>query len=148
MGRDTVPLADLQWVYTSASTGNPFVLGGANAVGTQNPIVVNEAEQWYNNYGSTPDLAPGVHYVYNVVDTALPNYTAALGLVGFNNTGSALPGVSAHQVSNLCAGIPVAGGTGEAPRQVITADGFIPLGTSGGPAGSNTLGTHCREFAG
>ena len=133
------------WSYTLSATGNPFVTGGKNASGALNPTTVNEGYEWSHGYGTTSGLVPGVHYLYNVVDSALPSYAAAVGMVGFNNTGAAGNGVSATEVSSLCSDTAI-GTSPETPAQVIAADGFVPLGAEGGPAGSNTIGTHCREF--
>jgi ABC-type phosphate transport system substrate-binding protein len=101
---------------------------GSEAVDT---TTVAETNEWYSHLGSTT-IVPGVFYLYNVVDAALPTYPVALGLVGFDNTTGATP-------SGLCAGHDAS---------AITAAGFVPLGTSGGPTGSDIVGSTCRVFAG
>ena len=105
-----------------------------------NPNVINEADEWFshipaNSSATTASGAavPGVTYVYNVADTALPNVDAAKLLIGFDNqrTGT---------TSTLCRGDK---------STIITAAGLLPLSTGrSAPPGSDLSGATCREFPG
>jgi hypothetical protein len=130
---------------TNANLGNPLV-GSTNAVEQINQTVVNETNEWYEGYGVVPDIVPGIRYLYNVVDSANPDYGTALGLIGFNNTAAVEGGQATGFVSNLCKDIDIGSGSTGTPASIIAASGFVPLGTLGGPAGSNTVASHCREL--
>jgi hypothetical protein len=139
-----------KYTFTSGSTGNPFVSSALNAVLQLNQTVVNETNEWYYGYGTIQDLVPGIRYVYNVLDTGVPTYATTLQLVGFNNTGASetVDGVTipANSKSNLCSDTTIGSGSTGTPASVIAASGFVPLGTVGGPAGSNVAGGHCRDL--
>jgi hypothetical protein len=141
-----------KYTFTSGSSGNPFVSGAPNAVLEVNETVVNETNEWYEGYGVVQDLVPGIRYLYNDIDFVLPTYATVLQLVGFNNTGASetVDGVSipAGFKSPLCADTDIGPDSTGTPASIITASGFVPLGTVGGPAGTNVVGGHCRELAG
>jgi hypothetical protein len=138
--------------FTTGSTGNPFVPSASNAVVQVNQTVVNETNEWYEGYGVIQDLVPGVRYLYNVVDTALPSYGTMLELVGFNNTGASetVGGVTlpAGFKSPLCSDTNIGPASTGTPASIIQSQGFVPLGTLGGPVGANVAGGHCRVLAG
>ena len=71
----------------------------------------------------------GVRFVYNVLDTRSPDYTKALGIVGFDNS----PGGSK---SSVCSG---------GRRSIISSYGFAPL-VSTSNATSNLAGSTCRKY--
>ena len=133
---------------TNANLGNSLVANEPVAVEQINQTVVNETNEWYEGYGVVPDIVPGIRYLYNVVDTQLATYGTVVQLVGFNNTGSseAVDGVTipAGFVSNLCKDVAVGPQSSSTPASIIASFGFVPLGTEGGPAGSNSVGSHCR----
>jgi hypothetical protein len=137
-----------KYSFTTASTGNPFVPSASNAVLQVNQTVVNETNEWYEGYGTIPDLVPGIRYLYNVVDTALPTYATVLQLVGFNNTGAneTVDGVTilAGFKSPLCADTNIGPDSTGTPAAIIQSQGFVPLGTLGGPGGTNVVSGHCR----
>jgi len=99
---------------------------------------VSEGNEWYSHLpaGTNPTNStglPGVRYVYNVADTALPGYNGAKGVIGFDNKTSGVK-------SALCNGDDSA---------TITSQGFVPLNTgSTAPTGSDAAGSTCREFPG
>jgi hypothetical protein len=104
-----------------------------------NGAVVTEGHEWYSHLpaGNNPTNStglPGVRYVYNVADTQLPGYNGVKGLIGFDNQ---IGGTK----SALCHG---------QDSTVISAQGFLPLATTGAlaPAGSDRAAGTCREFAG
>jgi len=118
----------------AGSAFHPFVdfIGGKGRGSEMvDATTVVEANEWYSHLGSTT-IVPGVFYLYNVLDMALPTYPTALGLVGFDNA-------AGGTVSGLCSGQQA--GT-------ITAAGFVPLPSTGGPTGSDLVGSTCRVFAG
>jgi ABC-type phosphate transport system substrate-binding protein len=95
--------------------------------------VVTEA----NTVEVTPVAAnryPGIRYVHNVVDSGLPGYLEARGIVGFDN-------VASGAKSKLC----TSGPTGS--RSLIVTFGFAPLNTSEPVPGSNLAGATCRFWA-
>jgi ABC-type phosphate transport system substrate-binding protein len=105
------------------------------------PVTVSETNEWYSNLPSTTGgdpsdsnaSIPGIRFVYNVADTALPGYNGAKMLIGFDNQ-------SGGARSVLCNGDMAS---------TITAQGFLPLDFgSTAPAGSDAAGSACREFAG
>ena len=134
---------------TSSSATSAFAVFGAQ-VGTFstsnrgsyaiNTTVVREANEWYSHIpsataspSSSTAPVPGVRYVYNVADNALPTYSEAKMMVGFDNqvTGTR---------SSLCSGDDAA---------TILASGFVPLnqGTTA-PVTSDKSRATCREFPG
>lgn len=118
----------------ASNVAHPFVdysAGDGRGTETVDTTTVAEANEWYSHQGST-GIVPGVFYLYDVVDTALPTYAAANALVGFDNA-------AGGSASALCSGQ-------DAPA--ITKAGFVPLSTSGGPTGSDLAGGTCRAFAG
>jgi hypothetical protein len=143
----TLLLARMQNRVASAATA-PFALftpqsGTFNATtrrggfGT-NTAVVNEGNEWFSHMptaGSTPTgssaAVPGVLYVYNVADSALPTYSEDKMMVGFDNQAEGTKSV-------LCNGDDAA---------TIEASGFVPLNTgSTAPSSSDEAGATCREF--
>jgi hypothetical protein len=113
-----------------------------------NQTVVNETNEWYEGYGVIQDLVPGVRYLYNVIDTTLPTYAISLQLIGFNNTGASevVDGVTipATFKSPLCSDTNIGPASTGTPASIIQSQGFVPLGTQGGPTGTNVVGGHCR----
>jgi hypothetical protein len=137
-----------KYSFTTGSTGNPFVPSASNAVLQVNQTVVNETNEWYEGYGVIQDLVPGVRYLYNVIDTTLPTYAISLQLIGFNNTGASevVDGVTipATFKSPLCSDTNIGPASTGTPASIIQSQGFVPLGTQGGPTGTNVVGGHCR----
>lgn len=118
----------------AGSAFHPFVdftAGRGRGSEGVDPATVAEANEWYSHPASTT-VVPGVFYLYDVVDTALPTDSAAVSLVGFDNA-------AGDTASGLCGGQDTA---------AIEAAGFEPLGTTGGPTGSDQAGATCRVFAG
>ena len=150
----------IAWGYSAAPNGNPFVTGGKNANGVLNGAVVNEASEFYHNYGTTTYLVPGVRYLYNVVDTNNFDYAAAMGQVGFNNTalaarptGSITIGSNTYPApaqvavgakSNLCADAKIGPSSPGLPATIILANGFLPLNNA--ISSHNTTGSFCRQW--
>jgi hypothetical protein len=105
-----------------------------------NTGVVNETNEWFSHLpsstaaGTTSTAAvPGVRYIFNVADTALPAYSEAKMMIGFDNKAQGAK-------SSLCNGDDAS---------TILASGFIPLNTgSTAPATSDKAGSTCREFPG
>jgi hypothetical protein len=116
------------------SAPNPFVAfttgegRGSEALDT---TTVTETNEWYSHVGGST-VVPGVFYLYNVVDDVLPTYQAAVSFVGFDN-------VSEGAASALCDG---------ADASEISAASYVPLGSSGGPSGTDQAGATCRELQG
>lgn len=138
-GNPNYPFAPfIGWTFTSNPEGNPFVTNGQNAVGATNGAVASEPDEFYNNYGTTDYMQPGVRYLYNVLDTALPSYAAALGQVGFTNLSTPTT------VSNLCNNTKIGPSATQTPAQIILSQGFLPLTNAKSPA--NLAGSYCREF--
>jgi ABC-type phosphate transport system substrate-binding protein len=79
--------------------------------------------------GNTPSY-PGVRYVWNDLYQGSPNHTAALSLVGFQNT---LGGFK----SPLCNG---------ALSATIASFGFLPLNTNNDAGNHNLAGSTCRNY--
>jgi len=146
----TLLLAKMQ-NRTSPSATQPFADYGAQS-GTfeattnrgtfaVNTSVVKEANEWYSHMphptspaGTSTAPVPGVHYVYNVADTALPTYDEAKVMIGFDNQATGTK-------SSLCNGDDSA---------TILAAGFVPLnrGTTAPDPTSDKANAHCREFPG
>lgn len=155
-------LAQMRNTKKPGST-SPFVNFGAQSGtftkntnrGTEaiNTTVVKEANEWFshittNTKGTTTSSAPvaGVRYVFNVADTALPTYSEAKMMIGFDNRATGAK-------SALCHGDD---------SQAIIASGFVPLnkgttapandgggGTTAKFGGTSDLaGSYCREFPG
>jgi hypothetical protein len=145
----TLFLAQMQNRSTPTKTA-PFALyhaqgGSFNATtnrGTYalNTGVVNETNEWYSHMpaATSPGTAstaavPGVRYVFNVADTALPTYSEAKMIIGFDNKAQGTK-------STLCNGDDAS---------TILASGFVPLNSgSTAPATSDKAGATCREFPG
>lgn len=145
----TLLLAQMQNRTTVAATA-PFATfaapsGTFNATTNRgtfglNTSVVKEANEWYSHMPSATSPAtastaavPGVRYVFNVADTAIPTYSEAKMMIGFDNQ-------TTGTKSALCNGDDAA---------TILASGFIPLNNgSGSPATSDKAGATCREFPG
>ena len=146
----TLLLAQMQ-NRTNASLTAPFAnyaspSGTFNATAnrglfTLNTGVIKEANEWYTHEpvatakATTSTAAvPGVRYIYNVADTALPTYSEAKMMIGFDNQASGTK-------STLCNGDDSA---------TIIAAGFVPLNTgSTSPyATADKAGATCREFPG
>jgi len=111
---------------------------------------VTEANEWYHTIPSNSDSAktsvsrvPGVHYVFNVCDTALPGYNNCKSLAGFDNQYVSQPTTKTNgdgTKGRLCAGDDTT---------VISAQGFVPLSNGTGPSATdNKAGSTCREFPG
>lgn len=126
--------------------------GRTGYVAALNGATVTETNEWYSHIPSNADSpsqsvarVPGVRYVFNVCDTALPSYDTCKMMVGFDNQTVAATAALTVQTkgqgakSRLCAGDDAA---------TITANGFIPLSATGGPKGSNSADATCREFPG
>jgi hypothetical protein len=79
--------------------------------------------------GNTPGY-PGVRYVWNDLYQGSPNHTAALNLVGFQNTGGGIK-------SPLCNG---------ALSATIASFGFLPLNTNNDAGNHNLAGSTCRNY--
>lgn len=108
---------------------------------TLNTGVIKEANEWYTHEPAATSKAtastaavPGVRYIYNVADTALPTYSEAKMMIGFDNQTSGTK-------STLCNGDDSA---------TIIAAGFVPLNTgSTSPyATADKASATCREFPG
>jgi hypothetical protein len=106
-----------------------------------NTAVVNETNEWYSHMPSPTSAGtastapvPGVRYVFNVADTAIPTYSEAKMMIGFDNR-------TTGTKSALCNGDDAS---------TILASGFVPL-DSGSTAPNRTTdkaGATCREFPG
>ena len=127
---ETAPFA----TFTSPSgTFNATTRRGRFGVNTE---VVNEGNEWYSHMpagNSAPTASsaavPGVSYVYNVADSALPTYSEAKMMIGFDNQAEGTKSV-------LCDGDDAA---------TIEATGFVPLNTgSTAPGSSDAAGATCR----
>lgn len=159
------------WSFQSANSSNPTVdlrngvrLGGINAPGGGLPAVKGNPVRWVPsdrvyaldnsvtgvvienhvtlaNPALTTNDFPGVRYVFNILDNAgnLQGYQAGFNMVGFNNVG-------AGAKSPLCSNNG-ASDDQQFAFSAISTFGFAPLGTTGGPAGSNNAGATCRKFA-
>ncbi len=105
-----------------------------------NTGVVNEPNEWFSHMKSSTSPSttstapvPGVRYVFNVADTAIPTYSEAKMMIGFDNK-------SQGTKSTLCNGDDAA---------TILASGFVPLNNGGtAPKTSDLAGATCREFPG
>jgi subtilisin family serine protease len=97
--------------------GTASIVVGSPAVGERNPNVLDPAD------GS---VFAGVHYVYNVVDTASPSAASARALVGFDD----IPG---GLTSALCRGDD---------QSMILDAGFLDLVPADSPGGNT--GVVCR----
>jgi hypothetical protein len=138
--------AYLKWSFTTGTTGNPFTAIGANAVAQVNQSVVTEGNEWYEFYGTTQDIVPGIRYVYNVVDSQVPTFGAALQLVGFNNSGSTEGGVPTGTISKLCSDTAIGPSSSGTPAAIISGAGFVPLGTVAPINPAINVDGHCREL--
>lgn len=145
----TLLLAQMQNRHNAATT-SPFALfspqSGTFTATTNrgsfalNTAVVNETNEWYSHLpsstaaGTTSTAAvPGVRYIFNVADTALPSYSEAKMMIGFDNKAQGTK-------STLCNGDDAS---------TILASGFVPLNSgSTAPATSDKAGATCREFPG
>ena len=137
--------ARLGGVQTAPTSGSPLVanverwngvnvayeldyVNGSNPNGTvtdQNTTLVN------SSFSKTTGF-PGVRFLYNVVDTLnASSYGPAVGLVGFDNTGSPT------FTSPLC---------NNSQRTTILSFGFAPLTTA--TSSFNLGGSSCRKFLG
>ena len=94
---------------------------------TQAGGAVNENNVKLNN--ASPAY-PGIRYLYNVVDTVLPNYNQAWALIGFDN-------IASGTKSPLCNGQKVS---------PILSFGLGALSPSGNPGNHNLAGATCRLF--
>lgn len=92
---------------------------------------VTEANEWFFARSDGATIVPGVFYLYNVVDTALPMYQAALGFVGFT--------ASSPLASPLC--------SGDESSKIIAA-GFVPLTAVPVPTETDQRTVTCRMFTG
>ncbi len=134
--------------FTTATTTTPKRTGKRAHINT---TTVVEANEWYSHIPATkPSTAsastaavPGVRYVFNVCDTALPGYNTCKTLVGFDNqkvTAATTVTNGGGTKSRLCAGDD---------SSVIAAQGFVPLSNSAGPVSQdNLVGANCRQFPG
>jgi hypothetical protein len=115
----TTPGDERTATYPVWWSGSRFFLNNRNNV-------VSEANP---NLGNPADASvfPGVHYLYNVVDTTSPGYATARGLVGFD----ASTGGTAK--SALCSGLE--------STDILSA-GFLSLPAQTQPNGS--AGVTCR----
>lgn len=163
----TLFLAKMQ-ATTASHTKSEFLVYGNPLSGTFtatsnrgteaiNTTVIKEANEWFSHIPAAGDNAktskavvPGVRYIYNVADTALPTYSEAKMMIGFDNQATGAK-------SALCHGDDAS---------AISSSGFVPLNSgstapantgggygSGGTApafsGSSDLdGAYCREFPG
>ncbi len=74
----TTPADPRTATYPVRWSGSLFFLNNRNnVVSESNPNLANPADA---------SVFPGVHYLYNVVDSSAPDYVAARGLVGFDAT--------------------------------------------------------------
>ncbi len=128
-----------------------------------NTSTIQEKYEWFAHIPLGTDGAhtskatiPGVRYVYNVADGALPSFDAAKMAIGFNNATNTATGTVGGK-SALCSG---------SDAGAITNTGFIPLNTgssapakNGGGYGTtghaptfgttfDKVGANCREFQG
>ncbi len=112
------------WSFQSANSSNPTV-DLRNGVRLENHVTLANPSLTTNDFA-------GVRYVFNILDNAgnLQGYQAGFYLVGFNNVG-----VGAK--SPLCSNNGVSDDQ-QFAFSAISTFGFAPLGTTGGPAGSNT----------
>jgi len=131
--------------YALANVENTIGTGSAqsfiwknSSVYSINTTTVTEANEF--TFGSTVGRVPGVRYLYNIIDSALPSYQRAKEAVGFSNVApSTVGGVNylGGTASLLCAG---------RFSSTITAQNFVSLGNGAGPGGtvSNLAGSFCR----
>ena len=134
--------------YTTATTTTPKRTGKRSHIDT---TTVTEANEWYSHIPSTKAstasastaVVPGVRYVFNVCDTALPGYNTCKLMTGFDNqlvTAATTVTNGAGTKSRLCAGDDAS---------TIVAAGFVPLTNGTGPSGTdNHVGAYCREYPG
>ena len=129
-----MPFSAGSWVYQANNSSNPTLddrggvrigaivpSGGASAsfpvtvtasaTFRLDPNLVNERNPNLLDPTDTSSL-PGVRYLYNVIDSASPAYSAARDLVGFDARSSATP------TAPLCSG---------AKRSMVLSAGFVPL---------------------
>jgi subtilisin family serine protease len=101
----------------AASSGTLTI--GPGAVSEKNPNLTNPADA---------SVFPGVHYLYNVIDTSAPSYTVARDAVGFQDSTNG-------STSPLCAG---------AFPSAIRSAGFLDLARATSPGGNANV--TCRRF--
>ena len=135
-------------VFTAATTTTPKRTGKRAHIDT---TTVTEANEWYSHIPSTKAstasasaaAVPGVRYVFNICDTALPGYNTCKLMVGFDNqlvTAATTVTNGAGTKSRLCAGDD---------SSAIVAAGFVPLTNGTGPSATdNKVGAYCREYPG
>ncbi len=128
-------------VFPTAATlnGNPVAWSPSDSAFQLNtgPSASNVVNEGNVKAVSASIAYPGIRYVYNVVDTASPSYTQAVGVVGFNNVGGGTK-------SSLCS---------NGKLSPILSFGFGPLSTSGNPTqqgsgggATNVAGSTCRQL--
>ena len=100
--------------------GTASIVVGSPAVGERNPNVLDAADL---------SVFPGVHYVYNVVDTSSPSVASARALVGFDD----IPG---GFTSVLCSG---------ADQSAINDAGFLDLVPAPSPGGNAAVVCRVRS---
>jgi ABC-type phosphate transport system substrate-binding protein len=120
-------------------TFNATFLTHPDGIFSLSPTTVNEKNEWFHLIPAGAGAAtttkshttvPGIRYVYNVADKALPSYNGAKNLIGFDNATNG-------SKSALCRGDL---------SSIIVSSGFQPLKVTTAPAGSNAPGATCREF--
>jgi hypothetical protein len=106
-----------------------FDSGGATCSLVVGPSLVSESNPHVLDH-SDVSVFPGVHYVFNVVDSTSPSYSEARALVGFDPADT-----SGASTGPLCRGDL---------SSAVASDGFLPLPVR--PAAGGNPAVTCRHF--
>ena len=108
--RDSATQIHISIPTIASATGGSLTIGSA-VVSEKNPNILTPTDT---------SVFPGVRFVYNVIDTTEPSYTAARDMVGFDDAANG-------HASPLC-------GNNANVISVIRSNGFLDLAplTSGG----------------
>jgi ABC-type phosphate transport system substrate-binding protein len=104
----------------ASATGGTLTIGSA-VVSEKNPNILTATDS---------SVYPGVRYVYNVIDSTEPSYTAARDVIGFNDT-------SGGAASPLCA-------NNASIISVIRSNGFLDLPSLTSPGGNTNITCRLR----
>lgn len=153
-GATTSSLPGMKFVRFTFTALNGRNVGTTSILAIVTTTTVTESNEWYSNIpakkatnlSASTTRVPGVRYVYNICDIALPGYNVCKMMVGFDNQFvTPTPPLTPAKV--------VTGGDGTKNRlcsgeytYMIKAQGFVPLDAAGGPGTSNLDGATCREF--